>query len=166
MRNKGIEHMFLKKLWRAFLMSVACLNQFWYNLCGRFSHFIIRNPRDSIHIRKLWKSCKDLVQCKTHKTFTTFMGQCNITILETCNASIIMWRYSDMYLITLESSWQSFHDMTWLILDLGTQYFDIWDTFQSKKGTAKLLWNSELYISSTLPRVYFKGYHISQKSGD
>ncbi len=33
--------------------------------------------------------------------------------------------------LRLESSWQSFHDMTWLILDLGTQYFNIWETFHA-----------------------------------
>ncbi len=46
----------------------------------------------------------------------------------------------NLLVLRLESSWRSFHDTTWFILDLGTQ--------------------------CTLLKVYFKGYHVCQQSGN
>ncbi len=50
---------------------------------------------------------------------------------------IIQTVYRKCNLLRLQSSWQSFHDKTWLILDLGTQYFDTWDAFQGNNGYCK-----------------------------
>ena len=59
-----------------------------------------------------------------------------------------MVHFATTVALRLESSWRSFYDMTRLILDLGTQYFDIWNIFTFLAHYWKCTKEAPIYFSN------------------
>ncbi len=88
------------------------------------------DPGHSDHWKMIWTSCDYKMSGKISKGIRVVRHTCEVTltyylkkIFRTTTDDSRTHHIGPLFLLRLESSWQSFHDKTWLILDLDTQYF-------------------------------------------